>query len=194
MGPSVCWLCWQHIPRRFLWICFPASFLSFASKWRSHQDQTALVLHYPGSHIICKCVICVAPSSPYLCCSFITLLGEMSGEMLLCSPEGLELPRILMVHLGVFTLYPVLTRAFSCISSLKATLDYSLFPPWRAGDNFALDVVVCVQMFEQLMLALLALPPPPTASYAWGSWEIPHTLCLQKLISGAVTFNMHKQH
>lgn len=41
------------------------------------------------------------------------------------------LPGILMADLGVFTLYPLLTRACSCISvlSLKTSLDYSFFPP-----------------------------------------------------------------
>lgn len=60
------------------------------------------------------------------------------------------LPGILMVHLGVFTLYPLLTRACSCILvlSLKTSLDYSYFLPWRAGEDFALDMVVCVRMFE----------------------------------------------
>lgn len=101
----------------------------------------------------------------YLCCSFISLLGEVSGEMLPHSPKDLELGWALRYCLGCSwcTLYPLLTRACSCISvsSLKSSLDYSLFPPWRAREGFALDmVVVCVQIFEQLMLALVALPPP----------------------------------
>lgn len=123
---------------------------------RPDCSGTALswVLHYLQVH--------------YLCCSFISLHGKVSGEMLLSSSKGLELgcttqvlPGILMVPFGVFTLYPLLTRAFSCISvlSLKANLGYSCFPPWRARD-FALDMVVCVQMFDQLMLALLAFSPP----------------------------------
>lgn len=60
------------------------------------------------------------------------------------------LPGILMVHLRVFILCPLLTRVCSCISvlSLKISLVYSHFPAWRAGEDFALDRVVCVWMFE----------------------------------------------
>lgn len=80
--------------------------------------------------------------------------------------------------------------------SLKSSLDYSLFPIWRVGEDVALDVV-CVGMFEQLMLALAALPSSPTTSpdSPQGPEEVVRfatPLHLQKPISGVVAFNMHK--
>lgn len=39
---------------------------SFSSCRNGGVTKTALVLHYPESHIICKCSISVAPSSPCL--------------------------------------------------------------------------------------------------------------------------------
>lgn len=53
-------------------------------------------------------------------------------------------------------------------------------------------------MFEQLMLALTALPSSPTTSLDSPQMpeevvRFPTPFCLQKPISGVVAFNMHKR-
>lgn len=127
----------------------------------------------------------------YLCCSFISLLGEMSGEMLPCSPKGVELGWLFRycpgywwctlgclpcIHFSPELVTPVFEswgwRLVWIIHSFllgeqEKTLSWTLL-------SLDINEVVCVQMFEQLRLALLA-PPPPLQS--------PPTtpICLRKL-------------
>lgn len=61
--------------------------------------------------------------------------------------------------------------------------------PWRWWSVFECLSSWCWHLQLFLLPYSLLLQPP----CAWGRWEIPHPLCLQKLISGVVTFSMHKQ-
>lgn len=157
----MCWLCWPHVPRRLSSGCV-SQLPSFSSRRNGGVTTTRLVWY-------CTTLGLTLPA----CALSVLLLHLLTWESVWRDASlftkgfgaGLTtqvLPGMLMVHLGVFTLYPLLTIACSCTSvlSLKSSLDYSLFAPWRAGEDFDLDMVVCVWMFEQLMLALTALPPP----------------------------------
>lgn len=141
----------------------------------------------------------------YLCCFFMSLLVEMSGEMLLCSPKGLELGWPLRYCLGYWwqtlgclpciPFSPELVPVFqSWVWRLVWTIHSFLLEeqktlPWTGWSVFRYLSSWCWHL-ELFLLPFNILLQPPCA---WGSWEIPHPLCLQKLISEVVTFIMHKQ-